>query len=171
MTCETNRREALAEPIQGVEVRETGRGRFQVEVRTAGGTFLADEPAAAGGLGSGATPYDLLGAALGACTAMTLRLYADRKGWPMKSALVRVAHRSQGLEVKDRFAREIVLEGDLSPEQKRRLLEIAERCPVHRTLARGCEIVSVLAEGREPCELEPEPLDHASNMMELVEAE
>ncbi|HSV02457.1 MAG TPA: OsmC family protein [Phenylobacterium sp.] len=158
-----------APPIEGVEVRETGRGTFQVEVRTAAGRFLADEPAAAGGLGSGATPYDLLGAALGACTAMTLRLYADRKAWPLKSTLVRVAHRSGGLEVKDRFAREIVLEGELSPEQRRRLLEIAERCPVHKTLARGSEMVSVLAESREPCELEPEPLDHASDMLELVE--
>ncbi|WP_297695586.1 OsmC family protein [Phenylobacterium sp.] len=156
-------------PIEGVEVRETGRGKFQVEVRTASGLLLADEPAAAGGLGSGATPYDLLAAALGACTAMTLRLYADRKGWPLRSALVRVAHRSQGLEVKDRFAREIVLEGELAAEQKQRLLEIAERCPVHKTLTRGSEIVSVLADNREPCALEPEPLDHASDMLELVE--
>lgn len=156
-------------PIEGVEVRETGRGKFQVEVRTASGLFLADEPAAAGGLGSGPTPYDLLGAALGACTAMTLRLYADRKGWPLKSALVRIAHRRQGLEAKDRFAREIVLEGELAAEQKQRLLEIAERCPVHKTLTRGSEVVSVLAESREPCVLKPEPLDHASDMLELVE--
>lgn len=155
-------------PIEGVEVRETGRGKFQVEIRTAAGTFLADEPAAAGGLGSGATPYDLLGAALGACTAMTLRLYADRKGWPLKSALVRIAHRSEGLEVKDRFAREIVLEGDLSAEQRRRLLAIAERCPVHRTLSRGSEIVTVLTENPDPCKLEPEPLDHASDMLEVA---
>src|SRR5690349_1628995 len=103
-----NRDEALEE---GVEVRETGRGKFQLEIHAGGVSFLADEPASAGGLGSGPTPYDLLGSALGACTAMTLRLYAEKKGWPLKSVKVRVVHRRGGLEAKDRFAREIVLEG------------------------------------------------------------
>ena len=64
---------------EGVEVRESGQGRFQVEVRAAGARFLVDEPVEAGGQGSGPTPYDLLAAALGACTAMTLRLYAERR--------------------------------------------------------------------------------------------
>lgn len=154
-----------AEP-EGVEVSETGAGKFQVQVSSAGGVFIADEPVAAGGLGSGPTPYDLLGAALGACTVMTLRLYADRKGWPLKSSFVRVLHRSAGLEARDRFAREIVLEGELTEDQRRRLLEIANRCPVHKTLSRGSEVVTVLMHEPPRDRLCAEPLEHALEMSE-----
>lgn len=156
---------AQGDPVmEGVEVRETRRGKFQVEVRTASGTFLADEPDAVGGLGSGPTPYDLIGAALGACTAMTVRLYAERKGWPLETAEVRVVHRSGRQKARDRFAREIVLTGPLTTDQRRRLLEIAERCPVHQTLDRGVDIVSVLAEHPSPWRLDPEPVEHAGDM-------
>jgi len=154
---------------QGVEVRETGAGGYQVEIRAGGSRFFADEPVAAGGLGSGPTPYDLLGSALGACTAMTVRLYAQRKGWPLESVLVRVVHRPDGLQAKDRFAREIRLEGDLSLDQRRRLLEIAERCPVHRTLEHGSDIVTVLAEQPLAGHLDPDPMDHMADMIEACE--
>jgi putative redox protein len=157
-----------AEP-EGVEVSETGAGKFQVRVSSASGVFVADEPVSAGGLGSGPTPYDLLGAALGACTVMTLRLYADRKGWPLKSSFVRVLHRSDGLDAKDRFAREIVLEGELSEEQRRRLLEIANRCPVDRTLERGSDVVTVLMTQPPRERLCSEPLEHALAMAEAGE--
>jgi putative redox protein len=149
-----------------VVVRETGRGVFQVEIRAGGETFLADEPQDVGGLGSGPNPYELLGAALGACTVMTLRLYAGRKQWPLAGVSVRVVHRSDGSGSKDRFAREIVLEGELSPDQRRRLLEIANRCPVHETLERGSEIVSVLAEKPEPDRLDGYPEEHVDDMIE-----
>jgi putative redox protein len=152
--------------VEGVEVQETGRGKFQLEIHAGGATFLADEPVSAGGLGSGPTPYDLLGAALGACTTMTLRLYADRKGWPLKSAKVRIVHRRGGLEAKDRFAREIVLEGDLSAEQRLRLLDIANRCPVHQTLDRGSEVITVLSEHVIDRDLDPEPIGHMNDMAE-----
>jgi putative redox protein len=158
--------ETLAE---GVDVRETGGGKFQVQVRGAGPAFLVDEPLAVGGLGSGPTPYGLLAAALGACTVMTLRLYADRKAWPLKSVRVRVLHRRDGLDAKDRFAREIVLEGDLEPDQRRRLLEIANRCPVHQTLERGSDVITVLAERPQPGHLDPEPIEHASDMMKACQ--
>lgn len=128
-----------------VTVAETGVGKFQVAVLAAGASFLADEPVAAGGLGSGPNPYDLLCAALGACTAMTLRLYAERKGWPLARATVRVLH-TRTSDGGDRFAREVTLEGALDAEQRRRLLEIAERCPVHRTLERPAEILTVAAQ-------------------------
>jgi putative redox protein len=114
-------------------------------VLASGGAFLADEPVSAGGLGSGPNPYDLLAAALGACTTMTLRLYAERKGWPLERAMVRVVHARTGEGGRDRFAREIVMAGPLDPEQRTRLLEIANRCPVHRTLERGSEIITVLS--------------------------
>ena len=155
--------------VEGIEVRETGAGKFQVQVRTSGGAFLADEPVVVGGLGSGPTPYDLLSSALGACTAMTVRLYAARKGWPLTQVTVRVLHRAGGTGSRDRFAREIVLEGPLAPEQRRRLLEIAERCSVHRTLAGGAEIVSVLADPPLAGTLDPEPPAHAEAMVKVCE--
>jgi len=158
------------EPIEeGVEIRATGHGAYQVEVRARDAKFIVDEPAAVGGLGSGPTPYDLLGSALGACTAMTIRLYAEKKGWPLKSAVVRVLHHRDGVDAKDRFAREIVLEGDLSSEQRHRLLEIANRCPVHRTLERGSDVITVLAEHPRPDGLDPEPIEHMRDMIEVCQ--
>jgi len=158
--------EAMEEPAEGVLVRETGGGAFQVEIRMANATLIADEPAAVGGLGSGPTPYDLLGAALGACTVMTLRLYATRKQWPLTAASVRVLHRSAGLQDKAHFAREIVLEGALSTTQRQRLLEIANRCPVHETLQRGAQIVTVLVDHPLPERLDPVPAEHMGDMVE-----
>jgi putative redox protein len=128
-----------------VTVAETGVGRLQVEVSAAGASFLADEPLEAGGLGSGPNPYGLLCAALGACTSMTVRLYAERKGWPLRRVTVRVLH-ARGPDGHDRFAREVTLEGALDEAQRRRLLEVAERCPVHRTLEHGAEIFTVPAQ-------------------------
>lgn len=151
---------------EGVEVRETGAGKFQVEVSAAGARFLVDEPVSVGGLGSGPTPYDLLASALGACTAMTVRLYAARKEWPLESVTVRVLHRREGLEAKDRFAREIVLTGDLTAEQRARMLEIANRCPVHETLERGSEVITILAQTPLAGGLDPEPVTHVTDMME-----
>ena len=104
----------------------------------------ADEPLSLGGADTGPTPYDLLLASLGACTSMTLRLYADRKGWPLEDVRVELAHKKihakdcASCETQegriDRIDRWIELEGPLDEEQRRRLLEIADRCPVHRTL-------------------------------------
>jgi putative redox protein len=154
------------QPPEGVEARETHAGGYQLEIRASGATFFADEPRAAGGLGSGPTPYELLSSALGACTAMTVRLYAQRKGWPLRDVIVRVVHRRDGLQAKDRFAREITLKGDLSLDQRARLLEIAERCPVHHTLERGSDILTVLAEEPREGGLDPEPVAHMEDMLE-----
>ncbi|TMH05795.1 MAG: alpha/beta fold hydrolase [Betaproteobacteria bacterium] len=124
-----------------VVVEETGEGDFPVEIHAGGARFLADEPVEVGGLGSGPTPYDLLSAGLGACTAMTLRMYARRKGWRLGRARVCVGHaRSAGASPSDAFIRDIALEGELSDEQKARLIEIAGRCPVHLTLERGARV-------------------------------
>ena len=124
-----------------VVVEETGEGAFQVEVRAGGAHFLADEPVEVGGLGSGATPYDLLGAALGACTAMTLRLYARGKGIPLEKVRVTVGHsKNKGAAPPDLFVRKVRLQGSLTDAQTKRLLEIADRCPVHRTLEGGARI-------------------------------
>lgn len=135
-----------ADKINGeaVLVTETGAGKYQVEVKAGPSTFLADEPANVGGLDSGPSPYDLLGAALGACTVMTLRLYANRKQWPLTRAEAKVLHRRSSLQARDVFVRSIHLEGPLDDTQRARLLEIANRCPVHVTLERGSDITTSL---------------------------
>jgi len=124
-----------------VVVEEIGEGNFQVEVLAGGLRFLADEPVEVGGLGSGPTPYDLLCAALGACTAMTVRMYARRKEWPLRRVRVCVGHaRTKEEDPPDGFLREVALEGDLTDEQRSRLIEIAERCPVHASLKQGARV-------------------------------
>ena len=137
-----------------LQARSAGRGVVVVtesdarpygQCITAGGHHLAaDEPAAVGGADSGPTPYDLLLAGLGACTAITVRMYADRKGWPLRQTTVRLRHRRihaadcASCETRtgqmDQIVREMRFEGELTDEQRARLLDIAERCPVHRTL-------------------------------------
>ena len=109
---------------------------------------LADEPAEYGGTDRGMSPYGFLAAGLGACTSMTIRMYARRKGWPLSHVAVDVTHdkvhrqdaeTGAGTRI-DRFDRVIRLEGDLSKDQRAKLLEIADRCPVHRTLEHGARI-------------------------------
>ncbi len=127
-----------------VVVAETGEGRFAQAMAAGHHAMRADEPEQYGGSDTGPSPYDLLMAALGACTSMTMRMYAERKGWPLQKTTVRLTHAKihaqdcEACETEtgkiDRFAREITLEGDLDTEQRARLLEIADRCPVHRTL-------------------------------------
>jgi putative redox protein len=132
-----------------VTVRSAAGLRQEIEAR--GHRLTADEPLDAGGEDSGPTPYELLLAALGACTAITLRLYAQRKGWPLDGVEVRLEHRRrhradceecEGREVLlDQIDKRIELRGPLTDEQRARLLEIAERCPVQRTLTRPIQIV------------------------------
>ena len=129
-----------------VLVRETGAGRFQVRVQTGEQEFFADEPVAFGGLSSGPSPFDLMCAALGACTAITMRLYAERKEWNVGPFGVRVTHHKGSPEARDRFERVLDL-GDVSAEQRDRLIHIAERCPVHLLLERGADVTTSLAEG------------------------
>lgn len=125
-------------------VVRTGREHYYTEVVASGHRLTVDEPESVGGTDRGGTPYDLLLGALGSCTSITLRMYADRKSWPLEEIVVRLSHAKihashcetcETTEGKvDRIEREIELIGDLSGEQRARLLEIADRCPVHRTL-------------------------------------
>ena len=101
-----------------------------------------------GGRDTGADPFELLLAALGACTAMTIRMYANRKGLRLDRISVQLRHvqRASGSDIKDRFERVITLDGQLSTEERQHLLAIAERCPVSQTLKRSSDITSLLAE-------------------------
>lgn len=133
-------------------VTRSGEQGFTTEIRAGDHTLLADEPVAYGGANLGPNPYDLLNAALGACTSMTLRMYADRKKWPLKEAIVHLKHDKvyaedcasckEGGSKLDQLSREVELVGELDEEQRRRLMEIADRCPVHKTLTSEISIMT-----------------------------
>ena len=157
-----------APPLQGVRVEETRAGKFQVRVLTPATSFIADEPASVGGLDSGPTPYDLLSAGLGACTAMTCRLYADRKGWPLDRVVFEVGHSGKTASSPDLFVRKIGFQGELDAAQSARLLEIADRCPVHRTLTEGASVETQRLAGDIPDDGAPDdPEVHARQVQEL----
>jgi putative redox protein len=142
----------LTSPASGGEtVVRMAEDHYRCEIYVGPHHITGDEPRESGGTDAGADPYGLLTAALGACTAITLRMYADRKQIPMKSLSVHLTHDkvyakdasdcAEGKEVKmDRFTRELELEGDLSEEQRLKLLAIANKCPVHNTLEHQSQI-------------------------------
>lgn len=133
-----------------VVVTGAGEGLFPQIISAHGHPLRADEPVEVGGTDTGPGPYDFLLAGLGACTAMTLRLYAERKKWPLENATVTLRHRNihaedctdcdQQSEKLDLIERSVKLAGALSEEQKTRLMEIADKCPVHKTLTTGLRV-------------------------------
>jgi len=144
-----------------ISVVETGQGRFQNSVRVGQHRLVADEPTSVGGLDSGPSPYDYLAIALGACTSMTLRLYAEKKGLDLGRISVEVAHdkihaadcdtcseerRASGGRI-DRFTRRIAVEGEVNDTLREKLVEIAGKCPVHRTLAEGAAVDTEVVDG------------------------
>lgn len=130
-----------------VVVVENGQGRYQQAVTTGQHHLIADEPASMGGGDAGPDPFALVMAGLGACTSITLRMYAERKGLALTNISVSINH--DKIEVdgvrRDYFNRLITLEGELSDEQRKRMLEIANKCPVHRLLSQSALIESALA--------------------------
>jgi putative redox protein len=150
-THETDRDAALSEGT--VTVTETGSGTYTQQITVGHHTLLSDEPRPIGD-DAGPTPYDLLLAGLGACTCMTVRMYADRKGWPLER--VRVTLRHSRIHANDcadcettkgwidHIDRDVELAGDLDDTQRQRLLHIAERCPVHQTLTSEVHIATSL---------------------------
>lgn len=149
--------DGVLEEAMGVDIRETGQGKFQAMVAAGPHRFIADEPTTIGGLGSGPSPYEFLSTALGTCTSMTIRMYAERKGLPLDRVSVNVEHeRRHGQSASeagekeppiDHFTRNIRLEGQLDEAQRQRVLEIADRCPVHRTLERGATVTTKDVDG------------------------
>lgn len=141
---------------EGVMVRETGLGKFQSMVAVGRHRMLADEPESVGGLDSGPSPYGFLSTALGSCTVMTVRMYADHKNIPLKAVRAEILHDKihaddcaecigdhlqKGGKI-DRFERKLTFIGDLDADTRARLLEIANKCPVHRTLEATSLIVT-----------------------------
>jgi putative redox protein len=145
-----------AEQPRRVTVQETGQSKFQQEVTAGPHHLIADEPASAGGQDSGPNPYDFLLTGLGACTSMTMRMYADRKSLPLDRVTVTLNHSKiyakdcEECETKtgmlDQIERVIAIEGNLDAEQRSKLMEIADKCPVHRTLTSEVRIVTRAAE-------------------------
>ncbi|MGB3445702.1 MAG: bifunctional alpha/beta hydrolase/OsmC family protein [Xanthobacteraceae bacterium] len=142
-----------------VVVQETRDGKLQQQITVGPHRMLADEPASVGGADTGPNPYEFLLSGLGACTSMTMRMYADRKALPLERVTVTLAHRKihakdcEDCETKvgmlDEIERVIAIEGDLDAEQRQRLMEIADKCPVHRTLTSEIRIVTRTADGTE----------------------
>jgi len=133
-----------------VIVKENGRGRYQQDIIVGDRhQLVADEPVSNGGEDVGPAPFDFLLAGLGACTSMTLRMYAERKEWPLEHVHVTLhfdkVEDENGHKV-DRIERIITLDGSLTPEQRQRLLEIANKCPTHRVLQQPLRIDSCLSE-------------------------
>jgi putative redox protein len=162
---------AAPKPRAQVVVAETTQGTFLNHVVTREHHFLADEPVSAGGLDAGPSPYDLLAAALGTCTAMTIRLFADRRQIPLDRVTVEVDHnREHATDCQacadghapriDRFECRIQLDGEVSPADRTRLLAVANRCPVHRTLAASSTIVTTELQAASAAS--PSTLEHAT---------
>ena len=143
----------LIEAPEGVvRVSEADVNGFLQDVQAGPHHLLADEPLAYGGTNRGPSPYGLLAAGLGACTSMTLRMYARRKGWPLTHVSVDVSHdkvhaqdaSTQTEQNIDLFRRRITVSGDLDDEQRHKLLQIADKCPVHRTLEASSRVETEL---------------------------
>ena len=128
--------------MRDVAVRWAG-GKFSQDITVAGHTLRADEETDKGGDDSGPAPHELLLAALGSCTATTLKVYAERKGWPLKNVQVTLSGGSAngGFVI----TKKLSLEGELDAEQRQRLAEIADKCPVHKTLTNTITIQTSLA--------------------------
>ncbi len=132
-----------------VVVSENGLGPYQQTIRVGQHRLIADEPVAMGGTDAGPAPFDFLLASLGACTSITLRMYAERKQLPLVGVSVELLHdriAAKGGGKVDHISRKITLHGDLTPEQRSSLLTIANKCPMYRSLQSDLRIDSVLAE-------------------------
>jgi putative redox protein len=133
--------------MSGVVVEENGKGRYQQAVTLGQHHLIADEPVSVGGADAGPAPFDFIMAGLGACTSMTLRMYAERKGIALTHVSVTLSHEKVEVDGvgRDHIQRTIALAGDLTGEQRQRLLEIANKCPTHRALSQSMLLDCALA--------------------------
>ena len=122
------------------------RTPYETHLTTGTQVIVADEPFDVGGQDRGMRPGELLAGSLAACTLMTLRMYANRKNWPLDSAVVHVDYTSDLETKRSLFTLKLILNGALTPEQRARLLEIADRCPVHRALQNPVDFETILVD-------------------------
>ena len=135
----------MSEPVI---VKERAGGKYTQDVMTSRHHLYADEPASYGSADLGPTPYEFLCAGLGACTSITLRMYVERKKWNVSHIGVEVSHKkvsSGDTPAKDVFTRKITIEGEVDATQRARMLEIANKCPVHKTLEASNAVITVEA--------------------------
>ena len=130
--------------MSSATAQETGEGQFQVRVQFGAHSFLMDEPVTAGGSGTGPNPFDMLCAAMASSTLMTMKLYANRKGWTLDGLDVRVTHHKGSAGARDRFECVLGL-GNATDEQREALLRITKRCPVHLLLESGADAPTAIA--------------------------
>lgn len=122
------------------------RTLYETHLSTNSQVIVVDEPAEVGGRDRGMRPGELLAGSLAACTVITLRMYADRKGWPLDSAVVHVEYTSDPATKRSLFTMKLILNGDLDEDQRTRLLEMADRCPIHRALQNPIDFETILVE-------------------------
>ncbi|MCK4946151.1 MAG: OsmC family protein [Alphaproteobacteria bacterium] len=127
----------MSKHVSTVTIEETDHGLYTQNVKAGHHSMIIDEPENKGGLDQGPAPYDLLLAALGSCTSMTLRMYANRKKWNVRKITIKLTNikeKTSDQKIIDIITRDIAIEGDLNDTQRKDLLKIADKCPVHRTL-------------------------------------
>ena len=120
------------------------RSPYETHLSTGSQVIVADEPIEMGGQDLGMRPGELLAASLAACTVMTLRMYADRKDWPLDSVVAHVEYTNDPVTKRSLFVLTLILNGDLTEDQRARLVEMAEHCPVHRTLQNPIDFETIL---------------------------
>jgi putative redox protein len=131
-----------------VEVKTSSSTNYQQQIKAGTHTFNADAPKSAGGLEAAPDPHELLLGALGACTSMTMQMYAKRKGWDLKEVTVKVSEerteQAPGQPI-SKISREIKVGGDLAPDQVESLKAVAEKCPIHKLLSAGNQITTAIS--------------------------
>jgi putative redox protein len=157
----------VPEPHGGVLVSETGVEPYQLVGRIGPAVFMMGGAVNHGGLKSGPGPFDLLASALGACTAMTIRAYADRKKIPLVRVQVNVVHQRASLDSKDIFNTTIIVEGQLDSAVREKLLEVAEFCPVSKSLRRGSEVRTTLSADFANASALPAVADYVQTMQQV----
>jgi putative redox protein len=133
----------MADKTTSATIEENGKSPYAVSIRVSGFEIAGDEPVSFGGGDTGPAPYDLLTAALGECTSMTVRWYAIQKNWPLEKVTVQLTHHKDENK-KDIFVKDVQVFGSaLSDEQRAKLIEVAGKCPVQRTLENGAVVQSL----------------------------
>lgn len=155
----------------GVLISETGVERLQLVARAGASTFLLGGNRTHGGMTSGPNPYEMLSAALGACTAMTLRLFAERNGYPLDKVEVSVTPHRASPGGRDGFERVIVLEGNLDERQRGRLLQAANACPVGMAIGRASDVRTIVSPAGDRAPMSPASSEYMRDLQAVVDAE